>query len=163
MSLLLLTSLSLVSCGSKEAKEIEVDPTQAVVDDASNSGMSLELNGDSDSQRAGGLSTVYFDYNSSSLTGSAKSALDSNVEFLQTTENVEVQIEGHCDERGGVQYNLALGERRAKSVKDYLAARGINARRITTVSYGKERPIEFGHDESAWGKNRRANFVITAK
>jgi peptidoglycan-associated lipoprotein len=163
MSVVLLASLTLVSCGSNKKDGEGLDATQAVVDDASNSGMSLELNGDSDSKRAGGLTTVYFDYDSSKLTSSAKSALDANVAFLTTAANIEIQVEGHCDERGGVQYNLALGERRAKSVKDYLAAKGINAKRVTTVSYGKERPVEFGHDDAAWGKNRRANFVITAK
>jgi peptidoglycan-associated lipoprotein len=163
VSVLLLSSLTLVSCGSSKKNADGTDATQAVVDDASNAGATLELNGDSDSKRAGGLTTVYFDYDSSKLTTSAKSALDANAAFLTSTTNIEIQVEGHCDERGGVQYNLALGERRAKSVKDYLKAKGIDAKRVTTVSYGKERPVEFGHDDAAWGKNRRANFVITAK
>lgn len=161
--LMTVMSLSLVGCGSKGSNQAEDDATQAVVDDASNSGMQLELNGDSDSMRAGGLSTVFFDYDSSQLSMSARSTLDMNVEYLKENTNVEIQIEGHADERGGIQYNLALGERRAKSVKEYMVANGIDSSRVTTVSYGKERPLEFGHDEAAWSKNRRANFVVTAK
>ncbi len=76
---------------------------------------------------------------------------------------MKVQVEGHCDERGGVQYNLALGENRAKAVKEYLSGLGVESGRVTTISYGKERPVAFGHDEEAWGQNRRGNFVVTAK
>ena len=74
-----------------------------------------------------------------------------------------MQIEGHADERGGIQYNLALGEKRAKAVREYLVALGVAQKRIGVVSYGKEKPVAFGHDEGAWEKNRRANFVVTAK
>jgi peptidoglycan-associated lipoprotein len=70
-----------------------------------------------------------------------------------------VVIEGHCDERGSVEYNLALGERRARAAKDFLVSYGVPATRLTTISYGKERPFDAGHDESAWAKNRRAHFV----
>ena len=72
-------------------------------------------------------------------------------------------IEGHCDERGGVQYNLALGEKRAMAVKQYLVSMGVNSSRVSTISFGKERPVSFGHEEASWSKNRRANFVVTAK
>ena len=123
----------------------------------------LELNADSDSGKAGGLSTVYFNYNSATLTSMAKDALSNNADFLKSNDDVEVQIEGHCDERGGVQYNLALGEKRARRVKEYLVARGVSSSRISTISFGKERPVSFGHDEDSWSKNRRGNFVITAK
>jgi peptidoglycan-associated lipoprotein len=124
---------------------------------------SLELNGDSDSNKAGPLQTVYFDFDSSALGSTTRATLEANALFLKENDNIDVQIEGHCDERGGIQYNLALGERRARAVKDYLIAAGVSSSRVTIVSFGKERPVEFGHDESAWGKNRRANFVITAK
>ena len=82
---------------------------------------------------------------------------------MKANAAVDVQVEGHCDERGGKQYNLALGERRAKTVRDQLVALGVPAKRISTISYGSERPSAEGGDESAWAKNRRANFVITAK
>lgn len=123
----------------------------------------FELNGDSDSKKAGGLVTVYFDYNSAVLRQDTTDALQANVTFLKANPTVKVQVEGHCDERGSVQFNLALGERRAKAVREYLVANGIEATRLSVISLGKERPMAFGHDEGAWSLNRRGNFVITAK
>ncbi len=123
----------------------------------------LELNGSSDNNTAGQLQTVNFDYDSAQLNSAAKSILDLNAAYLNSATNIKVQIEGHCDERGSVQYNLALGERRAKSVKNYLTTRGISSSRISTISFGKENPLDTGHDESAWSANRRGNFVITAQ
>lgn len=159
-------SLSLTSCASKK-KANDTDPL-AVSDDANNSGLSLnagdlQLNGDSDTNRAGALKTVYFDYSSANITGMTKETLDSNAQFLKTNTNVKIQVEGHCDERGSVQFNLALGEKRAQSVRDYLVAQGIESGRITIISLGKEKPMAFGHDEEAWSQNRRANFVVTGK
>ena len=122
----------------------------------------LELNGSSDNNTAGQLQTVNFDYDSAQLNSAAKSILDLNAAYLNSATNIKVQIEGHCDERGSVQYNLALGERRAKSVKNYLTTRGISSSRISTISFGKENPLDTGADESAWSANRRGNFVITA-
>ena len=84
-------------------------------------------------------------------------------EFLKTNASVKVQVEGHCDERGSVQFNLALGEKRAKSVRDYLVAQGVASGRVTIISLGKEKPVSFGHDEESWSKNRRGNFVVTGK
>lgn len=157
----LLVGFLAVGCASKKPKNAQDEG--AVGADGDNAGLTLELNGDSDSNTAGGLQTVYFGFNSSTLGGSTRSALDNNADFLNSNPAVDVQIEGHADERGGIQYNLALGERRAKAVRDYLVAKGIESKRISTISYGKERPVAEGHDESAWSKNRRANFVITAK
>lgn len=159
---LLLVSFFAVGCASKKPANTP-DNAAATDFDANNTGLSLELNGDSDSNTAGGLVTVYFAFNSSQLSSATTGQLNANVEFLQNNPTVDVQIEGHADERGGIQYNLALGERRAKSVRDYLVARGISSNRISIISYGKERPVAEGNDESAWSKNRRANFVITAK
>ncbi len=122
----------------------------------------LKLNGDSDSSSAGSLQTVYFAFDSASLTQEAKDILKNNAEYLKAQASVKIQIEGHCDERGGVQYNLALSERRAKSIKDFLVALGVKSNRVTTIGYGKERPVDLGHDESAWAKNRRGNFVVTS-
>ncbi len=151
-----------VSCANKpkeEAKEAVASVNSAV----ENKGPVLELNGDSDSGKAGALQTVYFEFNSAQLTEQTKNTLKDNAEFLKKSETIEVQVEGHADERGSVQYNLALGEKRAKTVKSYLMSLGIQVKRMTTISYGKERPLTFGHEESAWSKNRRANFVITTK
>lgn len=164
---ILAASLTLTSCASNKKKPVDsLDNTSvdsASMENGNNSGMALEVNGDSDSNRAGALKTVYFDYSSATITGATRDALNSNVEFLKTNASVKVQVEGHCDERGSVQFNLALGERRAKSVRDYLQGQGIAANRITIISLGKEKPVSFGHDEESWSKNRRANFVVTEK
>lgn len=89
--------------------------------------------------------------------------LAENVEWLRKNPATKVTIEGHCDERGSSEYNLALGERRARATRDYLVASGIAANRISTISFGKERPFALGHDESAWQWNRRAHFAAGAK
>ncbi len=153
------SALILTSCGGNK-KETNASASTVSTDGA---GDSLEINADSDSGKAGALQTVYFGFNSAVLQGAAKASLDNNAQFLKDNPSVEVQIEGHADERGSVQYNIALGDKRAKAVKRYLMNMGVESSRISTISYGKERPIAFGHDESAWGQNRRGNFVVTAK
>lgn len=157
--------LALVGCSSKKKDAGATDEAMSSTTDstAAEGSSELNINGDSDNRTAGSLTTVYFDFDSSTLREDTKAALDANHGFLTSNGTVEVQIEGHCDERGGVEYNLALGERRAKSVMDYLTAMGVAANRITTISYGKEKPIAMGHDEASWSQNRRANFVITKK
>lgn len=150
-----------VGCASKKPKNAQDGAATGAEGD--NAGMTLELNGDSDSGKAGGLQTVYFAFDSSNLDREAKQTLDANADYLKANQNVDVQIEGHTDERGGRQYNLALGERRAKSVRDYLVALGVKAQRLSTISYGSERPKAEGSDETSWAQNRRANFVVTAK
>jgi peptidoglycan-associated lipoprotein len=89
--------------------------------------------------------------------------LKQNAALLAKYPRVKIQIEGHCDERGTSQYNLALGERRATSTKQYLITLGISADRISTISYGEEKPLDPGHNEEAWAKNRRAHSVILSK
>jgi peptidoglycan-associated lipoprotein len=106
------------------------------------------------------LKDIHFDYDDDSLRNDAKEALSQNAEVLKENLWVDVQIEGHCDERGTVEYNLALGERRALSAKRYLVSYGIDPSRISVISYGKERPIDPRHNEEAWAKNRRAHFVV---
>ena len=103
---------------------------------------------------------VFFGYDKSDLTSSAQSTLDSQALWLQKYPSVRVTVEGHCDERGTREYNLALGERRASSVKDYLVARGIDGGRISTISYGKERPTALGNNKGAWMQNRRGVTVV---
>ena len=99
---------------------------------------------------------VFFDYDSSELT----EAVDTQVKWLKKHENVDVVVQGYCDERGTREYNLALGERRANSVKAYLVRNGIAADRVSTISYGKERPAVLGNTEAAWAQNRRAVTVV---
>ncbi|MDH4035930.1 MAG: peptidoglycan-associated lipoprotein Pal [Candidatus Krumholzibacteria bacterium] len=106
------------------------------------------------------LSDAFFAFDSYSLSAEAKGTLEANAREMKRVTDKMITIEGHCDERGTKAYNLALGEKRANAARDYLVAMGVNASRITTVSYGKERPFDPGHDETAWAKNRRAHFVV---
>lgn len=109
------------------------------------------------------LQTVYFAFDSYSLNADTRNQLRNNLSWLKSNPSVKVQVEGHCDEKGTVEYNMALGDRRANAVKSYLVKAGIAKDRIDTISYGKERPADPGHDESAWSKNRRAVFVILSR
>jgi peptidoglycan-associated lipoprotein len=113
----------------------------------------------SDSGKIDGLNTVHFGYDQASLTAETKKTLASNAEWIKGHTNVTVQIEGHTDARGSVEYNLSLGERRAKAVKSYLEGLGVESKRMTIISYGEEKPIAHGDSESAYAQNRRANFV----
>ena len=106
---------------------------------------------------------VFFDYDKAGIRDDQKAALNDNVGWLKGNTGAKLLIEGHCDERGTAEYNLGLGERRAKAVKDYLIAAGIAADRVSTISYGKERPFVLGHDESAWKWNRRGHFTVQGK
>ena len=116
-----------------------------------------------DINRNSPLKPVFFEYDSSELAGDAMGILNANALVLKKYPSWTITIEGHCDERGTAEYNLALGERRAVASRAYLVSLGISADRLRTVSYGKEFPFEPGHDENAYVKNRRAHFVITAK
>ena len=119
--------------------------------------------GSSDQGKAMGIKTVHFDYDSNLLTNEAKAILTENAKILQSHPQVKIQIEGNCDNRGGIQYNLALGEKRAHSAKLFLQDLGISKNRMSTISYGKEHPIAAGDSEKAYAQNRRANFVVTSK
>jgi peptidoglycan-associated lipoprotein len=116
-----------------------------------------------DLNRNSPLRPVFFEYDSSEITSEGRDTLDANAEILKKYSSWTIIIEGHCDERGTPEYNLALGERRAVATRAYLVSLGIATDRLRTVSYGEEFPFDPGHDESAWAKNRRAHFVITAK
>lgn len=107
--------------------------------------------------------TIYFDFDKSDIRSDQRSAINRNAELLSKYSTVRIQIEGHCDERGTNAYNLALGQRRADAAKQFLVEYGISSSRISTVSYGEERPVDTGHSESAWAKNRRCEFIITGK
>jgi peptidoglycan-associated lipoprotein len=116
-----------------------------------------------DLNRNSPLRPVFFELDSSDLTSEGQRILDGNAGLLKQNATWVVTIEGHCDERGTAEYNLALGERRAVAARAYLISLGLPADRLRTVSYGKEFPFDPGHDEGAYGKNRRAHFVITGK
>lgn len=103
---------------------------------------------------------IYFDYDKFNISPDGRKVLAEKATYMNTRPNMKVRIEGHCDERGTSEYNLALGERRAKAVQDYLLFLGISPDRISTVSFGEEKPADPGNTEEAYAKNRRAHFVI---
>ena len=109
------------------------------------------------------LGTVYFDYDKADLRQDALDQLKRNADWMRANAQYRVRVEGNCDERGTTEYNLALGDRRAAAVKDYLVKAGIPAARLETISYGEEHPADSGNNESSWSKNRRADFTITGK
>jgi peptidoglycan-associated lipoprotein len=109
------------------------------------------------------LKDIRFDYDKYDIRRVDEGILRENAAFLKKNPKMKIQIEGHCDERGTVEYNLALGERRANNTKRYLVSLGITSDRISTISFGKERPLDPGHNEEAWAKNRRAHIVVLSK
>lgn len=109
------------------------------------------------------LGDTFFDLDQSTIREDARAALTTNANWLKRWTSTRITVEGHCDERGTAEYNLALGERRAIAAKNYLVSLGVAADKVKTVSYGKEFPFDPGHDDGAWKMNRRAHFVITAK
>jgi peptidoglycan-associated lipoprotein len=137
--------------------EPTVVPPEPVKDDAIASASLDDLN------RNSPLKPLFFELDSSDVTSTGQAVLDANAATLKKYTSWTVTIEGHCDERGTAEYNLALGERRAVAARAYLVSLGISADRLRTVSYGKEFPFDPGHDEAAFAKNRRAHFVVTAK
>ncbi|HEY4641697.1 MAG TPA: OmpA family protein [Thermoanaerobaculia bacterium] len=115
-------------------------------------------------QSHGYIQDAFFDYNEAALSSDAQSALTNSANWLKGDGKAySLLIEGHCDERGTEQYNLALGDKRANTAKEYLATLGVDTSRVRTVSYGEERPFDPGHDDSAWAKNRRAHLVLVGK
>lgn len=139
------------------AQEPAVAPPAAISEDRVSSGTLDEINKNSP------LRPVFFDYDSSEISAEGQKVLDANAEVLKRNASWVITIEGHCDERGTAEYNLALGERRAVAARTYLVSLGILADRVRTVSYGKEFPFDPGHDDAAWSRNRRDHFVVTQK
>ena len=109
---------------------------------------------------AKGLETIHFDFDQYVLTDDSKSILVNNAGLLRSAPAVKILIEGHCDERGSDEYNLALGEKRALATKNYLVSLGVGAERMSVISYGEEMPFDSAHNKAAWAKNRRANFKV---
>jgi peptidoglycan-associated lipoprotein len=147
-----------VGCSKKQT----VNPGDASGGEVTDSDLGNPGMADSDSGNAMGMQTINFPFDSFEIVGQEREKLRANIAILKEKATVAVQVEGHCDERGGIQYNLALGEKRANAVKQQLVAGGISGARVTTISMGKEKPLATGSDEGAWAQNRRANFVITA-
>ena len=155
-----MTSL-IAGCGGSKKKDAgDTAAEMAGMDGAQveSEAMSFDPSG-SDSGNIPGLYTVNFEYDRASLTQEARRQLASNADWMRSRPAVGIQIEGHCDERGSIEYNLSLGERRAKAVRDYLVSLGIERSRLNIISYGEEKPLVRGDNESAYSKNRRANFV----
>lgn len=165
MSLVMISALVLsVSCASKKKVEAPVGGVEGGTLDPNVAGQDMTFDSaGSDSGKIPGLSTVRFDYDSSTLTTDSRRQLAENAEWIKNNSKVTVQVEGHCDARGSVEYNLALGERRAKAVKNYLVSLGVDGKRLTIISYGEEKPVATGDTEEAYAKNRRANFVPLAQ
>jgi peptidoglycan-associated lipoprotein len=156
---------------TKEATQVKAKPVMTElpsvqpVKEAQNT-ESINLDALEPVQNSGKLSAslekIYFDFDSYSLSSEARTSLQKNTEIIKNISGV-VQIEGNCDERGSAEYNLALGEKRAKAAMKYLVTMGIPAGRLSVISYGKERPAIQGYDETAFSKNRRDEFVIQEK
>ena len=127
---------------------------------ASSSGSAAAASTSAEDALAAIGNTVYFDYDSSALSGNAQGTLLRQAGFLNANPALTITIEGHCDERGTREYNLALGERRASAARDFLLAQGVDQARIKVISYGKERPVASGSTETSWSKNRRAATVL---
>ncbi|MEI7824799.1 MAG: peptidoglycan-associated lipoprotein Pal [Chlorobiaceae bacterium] len=113
-----------------------------------------------DQWQTGPLGDVFFEFDSSTLSADGQEQLKQNGIYLESNALKKAIVEGHCDERGTSEYNLALGDRRAVSAKEFLVRYGVSPSRLETVSFGEERPFALGHDEEAWAKNRRAHFVL---
>ena len=158
----------MASTGCKRGNKSEIDTGLTPVTEGSGLGSSFEPTDggglpDIDManamfESADGVQTVYFDYDSYALRTEALELLRQNAEKLKQIPGVIVQIEGHCDERGTQEYNLALGERRALAVREHLIRLGVSGDRMVTISYGEEDPANPGHTESAWAMNRRSEF-----
>lgn len=172
----------IAGCGGRGAvvdeSEVEIEEIEGVAgadadagasasgiggDDATD-GQSLDDAGDAGATGGGdddllNQRVIYFDYDSSILPAESEAVVQAHARYLQGAAGVQIILEGHADERGTREYNLALAEDRAKSVADMMQALGVGAGRIQTVSYGEERPVALGHDDSAWGLNRRVEFL----
>ncbi len=159
---LLLVVVGVMFAGCAKKQMLRPEPIVPVVPQATESKEEPSIRYDDWTETAG-VSIVYFDYDSSNLTDDGRAVLKTNAEFLKSNVGMEVLVEGHCDERGTVEYNLALGQRRAAAVREYYITLGVPAASIGTISYGKERPAAPGNSEAAWAKNRRAVTKIRNK
>ena len=154
LSHLLVCSLLVIGC-RKKTPEVPPEVVAPVVSPTSQKVPDEVVN------LARNFTRVFFDFDSSNLSESSKSALNDNVKIMQARPDIKLEIQGHADERGTTDYNIALGQRRADSVYRYMKAQGIADSRLKVVSYGEERPLRSGGSETAWSQNRRCEFIIT--
>jgi peptidoglycan-associated lipoprotein len=157
---LLATLVAVAGCASKRPAVIPPTGGPEPQTQPTNTGDSIVPGSQQDFLRSIMSDTVHFALDQYDIDAQSRSILDSQAQWLMKYPNKRITIEGHADERGTREYNLALGDRRANAAKNYLAARGIDASRINTISYGKERPIAMGSDEASWAQNRRAVTVV---
>lgn len=155
-------TMLLSACGGNQPEDGDFSSDQPVIDPvgatAAGTGEEGEISGSAIDEESGALSTVfYFDYDRSTLTYETRQALDQHAEILKNSARV-IRLEGHADDRGTREYNLALGERRAKSVADYMVLQGVSRSQIETISYGEEKPVAFGQNEQAYALNRRVEL-----
>lgn len=169
LSTTLLAATALIAIAGCSKKRPETLPPAPMTDAAPGQvappatnpyGEAVTPGSDADFRRSVTSNTVNFDVDMYDIDPQARSILDSQAVWLAKFPNVRATIEGHCDERGTREYNLALGDRRANAAKNYLVARGVSPARLTTISYGKERPVAMGSDEAAYAQNRRAVTVV---
>jgi peptidoglycan-associated lipoprotein len=158
LAALLALSIALSACASKAPKQLPPDPGAGTAADSTSQGPAPGSQADFVATTRG-QDTVYFDTDRYNIDSEDSAALATQAQWLMRYPAKRATLEGHCDERGTREYNLALGERRANAAKTYLASLGVDASRITTLSYGKERPAAMGSDEGSWAKNRRAVTV----
>ncbi|WP_164157725.1 peptidoglycan-associated lipoprotein Pal [Sandarakinorhabdus rubra] len=165
-------SLTLAACASKkeEVAAVQAPPTSArpeapaaAAPVAPVASTGIPAGSQEDLRNKAGTDTVLFAYDSYELDGEARAVLARHAEWLKANPSVRVTLEGHCDERGTREYNLALGERRANSAKNFLAAQGVAVDRLSTISYGKERPAVAGTDEASFAQNRRAVTMVMGR
>ncbi|WP_380788476.1 peptidoglycan-associated lipoprotein Pal [Sphingomonas sp. R86521] len=166
---ILLAATALVAvagCAKKRPPVLPPAPAEAGPVDQGNGSIDGSANGaivpgsDADFKRSVQSNTVNFALDMYDIDSTARAILDSQAQWLARYPNVRITIEGHADERGTREYNLALGDRRANAAKNYLAAKGVPSERMTTISYGKERPVAMGSDDQSWAANRRAVTVV---
>jgi peptidoglycan-associated lipoprotein len=173
-ALLAVLALSLAACGGKKKVELEKPPetarpeapppAEAPAGETTPGVASSIVPGSQEDLRAqAGSDTVLFGYDSYELDGDARATLMKHADWLRANPGVRVTLEGHCDERGTREYNLALGDRRANSAKNFLASQGIDVGRLSTISYGKERPVVAGNDEAANAQTRRAVTMVMGR
>ncbi len=156
LALLAVTLVAVAACTSKKKSE-DITSPDGTAPQIESTPMGFNASG-SDSGQFEGLSSINFEYDKSNLTSEARKKIQGNVAWMKANPG-NLQIEGHCDARGSIEYNLSLGERRAKAVKDYMVSLGIPAARLSIISYGKEKPLSNGDAESDHAQNRRANFL----
>jgi peptidoglycan-associated lipoprotein len=159
--LLVITMIACAGCASKSAvTSSDTDAAQSSSFQGEASTVAGNRGYGFDEWQTGPVGDVFFDYDSSILSTEAQDRLTQNAAWLKSNSGKSVLIEGHCDDRGTSEYNIALGDRRADTAKEYLERLGIASARLETISYGEERPFDKGQGEDAWAKNRRAHFVV---